>query len=112
MRPEDYKEQLPEKRCGNCKYMYEIRNLGYSACLHGEKITDAFLYRYPTQSFDLEIERLGAMTTDLLVGDQFDKFWAETSVEWNGLCQHWEEGNNNGDVQEGEETIRSEDSQD
>lgn len=93
MRPESYREQFPEKRCGNCRHCYRIRNGDFFACLHGEIIESVHVYAYPVESYDIKVARCSE-STDFLEDDGIDEFWSSTCVDNGfdtGICDHWEE---------------------
>lgn len=89
MRPEDYDEQNHERCCGKCKHAHRIRNGDFLACLYGESSRIVFTFGYPTESHEVEIDRLGCTTEDL-EGDTLSRFWGETEVYANGICGKFE----------------------
>ena len=92
MRPESYREVVPEKRCGNCRHCYRIRNADFFACLHGEIIESVHVYEYPVEAYDIKVARCRE-STDYLEGDELDEFWVSTLIDDGidvGVCDHWE----------------------
>lgn len=91
MRPQSHREQIPEKRCGNCKHGLVPEFRDNLLCFHGDKIETKPGLSAGTTEVWLNGEDVGTMD-----GDEYDQVWAGRLVDWDDVCDEWEEEMNDG----------------
>lgn len=86
MRPDSYREQLPEKRCGNCRFCHEVKFKRDDLCFHGEENL------IEVTGKDWDGEWITFIEDDLTVidGDSYSHIWGSRNVDLMYVCDQWE----------------------
>lgn len=92
MRPESHRDQVPEKRCGNCRHSHLVSYKLDLLCFHGDKIQVTGQSRYPVDSDHVLLESVpGWDEVGMLDGDAYSEVWAERVVDPCDVCDEWQE---------------------
>jgi hypothetical protein len=86
MRPETHREQIPEKRCGNCRHALYPEYKRDLLCFCDDEIE----IRGPGISPGTTEVWLNGEHIGLLDGDEYDEVWAGRIVDWDDVCDEWE----------------------
>lgn len=87
MRPESHRHQIPEKRCGNCRFRHEVKFKRDDLCFHGEENL------IEISGKDWDGEWITFIEDDLaeIDGDEYSRIWAARHVDLTDICDHWEQ---------------------
>ena len=88
MRPESHREQIPEKRCGNCFWAIIPEYKRDLLCFHGDD--DRLTINCPglrsdTTDIDFDGECVGTMD-----GEEYDNVWGGRTVHDTDICDEWQ----------------------
>ena len=87
MRPATHREQIPDKRCGNCRFAHIVSGKLDLLCFKGDQIEVTGKSGYPIDSdwIDLNGEDVGC-----LEGDAYSDVWGGRVVDGTDVCDEWE----------------------
>lgn len=87
MRPKSYDDSPPLRSCCTCKHSHLVAENLHLMCFHGDIFSVSGHSRYPVKSEFIELD--GTEVTSLSA-DEYDKVWADRSVDPDATCQEWE----------------------
>lgn len=86
MRPATHREQIHERRCGNCRFSAVPEYKDHILCFAGDKVEIIPSHLNPHKPrVILDGENVG-----LMEGDEYSKVWAGRVVEWDDVCDEWQ----------------------
>lgn len=85
MRPNTHREQVPAKRCGNCRHSAVPDFKDHLLCFHGDPVRYVRLAGCTAIDVYLDGKCVGTMD-----GDQYDKVWGGRVVDPTDVCDEWE----------------------
>lgn len=89
MRPESHKEQLPDKRCGNCKFAHEFRKFGDLLCFHGDKIKlERWSYKTAPDEVNTDVIFEGS-NIEYMECEEYSNIWAGRIVDNTDICEEY-----------------------
>lgn len=89
MRPNSHKEQIPDKRCGNCKFAHELRRLGDLLCFHGDNIKlQKWSYKTTPDEVMTDVIFEG-QNLEYVEMDEYSKIWAGRIVDDTDTCEEY-----------------------
>lgn len=92
-RPKSHRQQIPGKRCENCKFCHRVAYKTDLLCFHGDAI-EVIGHYGRGDHIEINGEEIG-----LLSGDEYDEIWGGRVVDPDEICDEWE----------GDSTIRKSD---
>lgn len=94
-KPPSHREQIPERRCANCRHsVVEVRYRNLY-CMHGENWQIIGTSGYPTAAKYIAIE---GEDIAYLEGAAHAKIWARCNVDPEDICDEWE-------AEDGDQTV-------
>jgi hypothetical protein len=84
-RPASHREQIPERRCGNCRFSAVPEYKDHLLCFFGDKveIIPGLNPHKPTVLLDGE-------DVGLMEGDEYSEVWGGRVVEFSEVCDEWQ----------------------
>lgn len=86
MRPASHREQIPEQRCGNCKFAHLVAYKLDLLCFHGDNIEVTGEVGYPVEAECIDLD---GNSVDLMDGEEYSKVWAGRVVNDSDVCDLW-----------------------
>lgn len=86
MRPDSHREQVHEKRCGNCRFRHEVKFYRGDLCFFGEE----HLLEISGKDFDGECITFNEIDLTICDGDEYSKVWGKRVVDRLDICDKWE----------------------
>lgn len=86
-KPPSYREQIPDRRCGNCRHSVVEARYRNLYCMHNEQWEITGNSEYPTSAKYIAID---GEDIAYLEGDAHDKIWARCDVDPTDVCDEWE----------------------
>lgn len=87
MRPKSYDDSPPLRSCCTCKHSHRLAESLDLMCFHGDDFRVSGHSEYPVRADYIEL--YGTEIANLS-GDEYDKVWADRSVDSDATCQEWE----------------------
>jgi hypothetical protein len=84
-RPASHREQIPKRRCGNCRHGHLVEFKEDLLCFHGDQIVVL-----PGLSDEDSEVWLSGESVSLLDGDEYDAVWGGRVVDATDICDAWE----------------------
>ena len=87
-RPLSHRDQVPLRRCGNCKFANLVAYKLDLLCFHGDGAVVTGKSNYPV---DADFVEIGGEEVGLLDGDEYDRIWSQRIVDSDDVCDEWQE---------------------
>ena len=85
MRPVSYRDQIPDRRCGNCLHARCVEHKNDLLCFYGDSIVvQPSFVRSGWDDVLLDGEPVGIMD-----GDEYDQVWGGRVVDNECICDEW-----------------------
>lgn len=89
MRPDSHKEQIPDKRCGNCKFAHVFRRLGDLLCFHGDDIKlEKWSWKHSPDDIKTDVIFKG-QNIEAFEADEYSTIWAGRIVDDTDICEEY-----------------------
>lgn len=84
-RPQSHCEQIPSRRCGNCRFAHIPEYKDDLLCFFGDAIESEQSYCNSHKS----VVMLDGDHVGLLDGQEYDPVWANRVVDCTDICDEW-----------------------
>lgn len=89
MRPETHREQIPEKRCENCKFSELVHYKQDLLCFYGDNIKINKWHWKDSETINTDV-KLDGEDVGLMEGDEYSKVWGGRVVDYTDICDEWQ----------------------